>query len=155
MGVGKSTVGAHVAARLGWPFHDTDRLIEARAGKTVRAIFETEGEPAFRAYERALAAEIAAMRAVVVATGGGMLMDPATRALLTEHCFVVALTAPFETVRGRIATDDGRPLARTAESLFAARAPVYAGLPHQVANDREPPDAAAERIIALWRASSV
>ncbi|MEC7384520.1 MAG: shikimate kinase, partial [Actinomycetota bacterium] len=76
MATGKSTVGRQLAARLRYGFVDTDRLIEERFGP-VPEIFRTHGEERFRAIERELASELAALPALVIATGGGMLVDSA------------------------------------------------------------------------------
>ena len=82
MATGKSTVGRQLAARLRYGFVDTDRLIEERFG-SIPEIFRTQGEERFRAIERELASEIAALPALVIATGGGMLVDSAVADVFT------------------------------------------------------------------------
>ncbi|HWP34554.1 MAG TPA: shikimate kinase, partial [Thermodesulfobacteriota bacterium] len=82
MGAGKSAVGRALAARLGRPFVDTDALVEARAGRPIPAIFAAGGEAAFRALEREVVAEVASRGGQVIATGGGAVVDPASRAAL-------------------------------------------------------------------------
>jgi shikimate kinase len=84
MGAGKSTVGSLLADRLGLPFTDSDQVIEQRAGRPVRQIFAEEGEPAFRALEHQVIAEILDGPARVLALGGGAVEHPGTRALLTR-----------------------------------------------------------------------
>ena len=94
MGSGKTTVGRLVAQRLGRRFVDSDEQVEARAGRTVREIFEAEGEAAFRALEAgALAEALAAPEPAVVAAAGGVVLDPGNRRALREAATVVWLRA--------------------------------------------------------------
>src|SRR5438552_4016152 len=94
MGAGKTTVGERCAARLGRRFVDTDALVEARTGRTVGEIFAAEGEPAFRAYERAAVAEACATpEPLVIACGGGVVLDPDNRRILRARSLVVWLRA--------------------------------------------------------------
>jgi shikimate kinase len=159
MGVGKTTVGRLVAARLGWAFVDTDDVIAARAGKPIPTIFAEEGEAAFRALERDLCVEIASWRRTVVATGGGMVLDPANRAALMRAGLVVCLHAPADELARRLARKTDRPLLAghdhdlptRIEELLAARAEAYAALPHQVESAGRCPEAIAAAIITLWR----
>jgi shikimate kinase len=111
MGSGKSEVGARLAARLARPFVDTDAEIERAAGASVAQIFAREGEPGFRARERA-AIEACAGRAVVVALGGGAIAQPGARDRLTGSGTVVYLRARPETLLARIGDAEGRPLLR-------------------------------------------
>jgi 3-dehydroquinate synthase len=140
MGTGKTTVGREVAWRLGRPFVDMDREIEARAGKPVPRIFAEDGEAVFRKMEAELCVELAAERGMVIATGGGALIDPANRAAMAERSTIVCLTcAPEEIlhrVRGggageRPLLDCGDPRAEI-ERLLAARRAAYAKIPWQV-----------------------
>lgn len=155
MGAGKTTVGQIVAARLGWPFVDTDDLIEQAAGQAVAAIFAQQGEATFRQMERDACARAAALERHVIATGGGALLDPATRAAFLAGGLVIWLRAGLETIRRRIDDDGQRPLfggdQGRLEALFAARAPVYAALPHQIETDGQTPGAVAEEVVRLWR----
>lgn len=159
MGTGKTTVGRFVAARLGWRFVDTDRLIEQRAGQSVADIFANEGEAAFRARERELCAEISSWRRVIVATGGGIVLDPANRDALVRAGLAVCLDAPAEEIARRLKHSRTRPLLAGPDrltrirDLMASRADAYAALPFRVnVAGREVEDIAAE-IIALWRNS--
>ncbi|MEN6342154.1 MAG: shikimate kinase [Methanospirillum sp.] len=104
-GTGKSTVGRLVADRLGLPFLDTDALVEARAGRSVPAIFAADGEEGFRALERAVCAELAAVEGVI-ATGGGAVLDPANVAALRRNGRVVLLEGPPEELAARCAGSD-------------------------------------------------
>lgn len=155
MGAGKTTVGRLVAARLGWPFVDTDELVEQAAGRSIATIFAQDGEAAFRHLERRACQRAALLDAHVIATGGGALLDPDTRAAFLARGVVVWLSAELNTIVERLGQGAERPLfagdhARL-EALFAARAPLYAALPHRVKTDGRPPEAIAEEIVTLWQ----
>lgn len=132
MGCGKSTVGALLAARLGRRFLDLDALIEQRAGKPIRRIFEDEGEEAFRELESRALREIgggAPTEGLVLAAGGGAPLDPENRRWFRERARTFYLQISFETFLARTASDPGRPLLRrTAEELrrlYDSRLPAY------------------------------
>jgi shikimate kinase len=109
MGTGKSEVGRRLAKRLGRAFTDTDQLVEQGAERTVREIFATEGEPAFRALERAAVAD-AARRGGVIAVGGGAVLDPVNVEVLRAAGVLVLLTAPPDVIRARVGDAATRPL---------------------------------------------
>ncbi|WP_243696851.1 shikimate kinase [Labedella endophytica] len=125
MAAGKSKIGRRVARHLGVPFTDTDRMIVSEHGP-IPAIFESEGEDAFRAYERAAVARSVGKRSVV-SLGGGAVLHPDTATLL-ESATVVYLTVSAEVVRSRIAGSN-RPLLTDGieswERIFAERRPTY------------------------------
>jgi shikimate kinase / 3-dehydroquinate synthase len=128
MGAGKSTIGEKAAARIGRPFVDLDREIEARAGDSIPVIFESWGEAAFREIEQEAAIEtLSAREPKVVALGGGALGSEATSRLLRERATTVFVeVAPDEAWRRASGSD--RPLARDAEAfrrLYEERLPVY------------------------------
>jgi shikimate kinase / 3-dehydroquinate synthase len=134
MGAGKSAVGAALARRLGRPFVDADREIEAEAGCPVAEIFAAEGEAGFRARERRALGRLAG-RSAVVALGGGAMAQPGAPARLRASGRVVWLRARPETLEQRVGEGEGRPLlaglgaaARRARlaGLLAAREPDYA-----------------------------
>jgi shikimate kinase len=149
-GAGKSTVGPLLAGLLGTGFTETDRLVEEAAGKPVSDIFISDGEPAFRALERAAVARALAGHTGIVALGGGAVMDGGTRERLAGHR-VVYLETGFATAVRRVGLDAPRPLlignprGRLRE-LLAERLPVYEGLAWlTVTTDgREPPEIAGE-----------
>jgi shikimate kinase len=89
MGTGKTTVGQAVAARLGRPFVDMDAEIERRAGKPIARIFAEDGEAAFRRWEASICAELGLQRGLVIATGGGALVNPLNRAQMLRNGTVV------------------------------------------------------------------
>jgi shikimate kinase/3-dehydroquinate synthase len=125
MGAGKSTVGRKLAARLGLPFADTDEILAARFGP-IPTQLARDGEPAFRARERAVIAELADGVPRVVATGGGAWVDPANRDALRRDHRLVVLTAPLDVLRGRVGAGVDRPFWGQADVLLAARAGAYA-----------------------------
>jgi 3-dehydroquinate synthase len=119
---GKTTVGRLVAQRLGLHYLDTDAEIERLAGKSVPAIFANEGEAYFRELEAKLLAQLAQRRDLVVATGGGIVQDPANRALMAQSGAVVCLEARPETILHRMREDQAanatdRPLLTDPEPL--------------------------------------
>src|SRR6185312_3665550 len=101
MGTGKSTVGRAAAQRLGFDFVDSDHEIERKAGKTIAEIFAQDGEPAFRAAEREFVEGGHAPRRLVVACGGGLVVQPGLAELLAERGVIVCLHASAETILAR------------------------------------------------------
>lgn len=154
MGVGKTTVGMRVASSMRRPFVDTDDLIVKRQGKPIAQIFAEEGEPAFRALERSLAQELAQHRGLVIATGGGMLVDPDNRAKLGRSGIIVCLDASAMVIGQRLQGSDGRPLAHNWQQLYAARQQAYAAIEQHVSTDGRSVEEIAEEVIALWQNAS-
>ncbi len=155
MGTGKSSVGRRAAAQLGWPFVDLDDVIAQRAGKTIPAIFAEDGEPAFRALEAAVCAEMAAPAGRVIATGGGAMVNPANREALAAGGTLICLEAAPEAILRRVSRGDerpmlagGEPLARIRE-LLAQRASAYAAVPHHLDTTHLSVPAAAERVMGI------
>lgn len=132
MGAGKSTVGRRLAKRLGLPFIDTDTAIEDAAGFTAAEVFERYGEADFRDGERRLVARLVDGEVRVIATGGGVFVDPRTRQLLNERAITVWLDAPVDVLADRTSRRDTRPLLRnddpkgTLKRLARERGPSYA-----------------------------
>ncbi len=131
MGTGKSCVGRLVADALHFTFLDTDHVIEARAGASINDIFEKQGEPAFREWERRIVGELARRTKTVIATGGGLPADEANLASLKTHALVVCLWASPETILERVREHTHRPLLNETEPLekirrlLALREPYY------------------------------
>ena len=128
-GSGKSTVGAALAELLGLPLHDTDAAIEAAAGRSISDIFVDEGEPAFRALERAEVARAVADEPGVLALGGGAPVDPATEQLLAGET-VVFLDVGIADASRRVGFDQSRPLLAVNPRsswvrLMSERRPLY------------------------------
>jgi len=132
MGVGKSTVGRRLAHRLGLPFEDGDEAIETAARMSVSDIFAQLGEAEFRAGEARVMRRLLEGPRIVLATGGGAVLNPDTRALLKERATTVWLKADLGVVAQRVQRRDTRPLLRGKDPLQAlsamaeVRYPVYA-----------------------------
>ena len=162
MASGKSAVAAALADRLGWRAIDTDDLIESDSGRNIPDLFADEGEPAFRARERAAVAQAAAESQVVVATGGGVWLDAGNREALCLDGFIVGLEARLDTILARhAATEMGRPDARPLlaggepieriQQLKAQRQPFYALVDATVHTDETPVDAVVDEILDALR----
>jgi shikimate kinase len=131
MGAGKSTVGRRLARRLGLPFVDTDAAIEDAAGFSAAEVYERYGEDDFRDGERRLVARLIDGQVRVIATGGGVFVDPRTRQLLNQRSITVWLDAPVDVLASRTSRRDTRPMLRngdpkgTLERLAKERRPAY------------------------------
>lgn len=131
MGSGKSAVGRQLAARLGLDFLDSDAEIEARTGVDIACIFEREGEAGFRARERDVIDQLTRRPRALVATGGGAVLDPATRERLRGRGCVVYLRTSVEQQLARTRRGSQRPLLNspdprgTLAHLMALRSPLY------------------------------
>jgi shikimate kinase len=131
MGAGKSAVGQIVAEQLKFEFLDTDRLIESHAGKSISRIFEQDGEPVFRDWERRVVRELESLKRTVIATGGGMPVNPENLASLKSHALVVCLWTSPEKIWERVQHQSHRPLLQgpdplgTMRRLLATREPFY------------------------------
>ena len=132
MGSGKSTIGRHLARRLGWNFFDTDEEIEAAEKVKIAEIFEARGELEFRRIETEIIRQhvrwIERGRPAVLALGGGAYVEPPNRDLLENNGITVWLDCPFETVERRVSGATHRPLARDPEAfqkLFESRCGLY------------------------------
>jgi len=140
MGAGKTTIGAECARRLARAFVDTDELIEATAGRTIAEIFSAEGEAGFRVMERAVVADVCASPVpLVIAVGGGAMLDPENRRLAGTKATVVWLRAGPRELAQRVAAQAAeaggeRPLLATAdpvamiERLTSLRADAYGAI---------------------------
>lgn len=134
-GTGKTSVGPLLAERLGWKFIDADPYLEAKAGRSIKEIFATQGEPVFRDLEASVIAELAAGDSQVLALGGGAVMREETRRVVSECGKSVWLQASPETIYARIAGDPTTAERRpnlTAQGglheiseLLTRRAPIY------------------------------
>ena len=156
-GAGKSTVGRMAGQRLGADVVDLDRLVEARAGKSVERIFAEDGEAAFRTLESDLGAMVLAGKPVVLAPGGGFFMDPGrrSRALAAGLCIWLQVS-PAVSAR-RLKGQPERPLLSGFEpmlrlrQLLEQREAIYREAPHRVSTDNRSPEQVADVIVELAR----
>ncbi|MFZ6820483.1 bifunctional shikimate kinase/3-dehydroquinate synthase AroKB [Undibacterium sp. Ji22W] len=144
MGSGKTTVGRALARKLNKRFVDSDHEIEARTGVAISVIFEIEGEASFRQREADVIRDLCNQQDIVLATGGGAVLNPQSRHLLHEHGTVVYLKASISNILHRTRHDKKRPLLRTAdprkklEELEAQRDPLYREIAHVVIETGQP-----------------
>ena len=156
-GAGKTAVGRLAAAVLGAPFTDLDEAVVRRAGKSVAAVFEEDGEPAFRALEAVCAGEAFEGRPSVVATGGGFFEDAANRQAAHAAGLTVYLQVEPATAARRLGGDGGRPLLQGGDStqrladLLTRRREAYLEADQVVATDGETAEAVARRVVSLAR----
>ncbi len=134
MGAGKTAIGRELARQLKLEFLDADHEIERRTGADVALIFEKEGEAGFRRREREVIEELTRRDGVVLATGGGAVLDPANREALKSRGLVIYLKASVDAQAARTAQNRNRPLLHTDDretrlrELFSVRAPLYEDL---------------------------
>jgi len=132
MGAGKTSIGRRVAERFGLAFVDADHYLEAQTGVAVRDIFELEGEAGFRRRESTALTALCAGHDQLIATGGGVVLDPGNRALLRDSGYVVWLRCSVDRQIERLAHDRTRPLLaapdrrQRLEQLAKIRDPLYA-----------------------------
>ncbi|MEB0137538.1 MULTISPECIES: bifunctional shikimate kinase/3-dehydroquinate synthase AroKB [unclassified Undibacterium] len=144
MGSGKTTVGRALARKLNKRFFDSDHEIEARTGVSIPVIFEIEGEASFRQREAEVIRDLTAQDDIVLATGGGAVLDPDSRRYLHERGTVVYLRAGINSILQRTRNDKNRPLLRTAdprkklEELEAQRHPLYQQAAHLIIETGRP-----------------
>lgn len=131
MGTGKSTIGKRLARKLSRVFYDCDHALEDRTGATINLIFEIEGETGFRKRETQLLDELTAKSDIVLATGGGVVLDAGNRAWLSTRGFVVYLKSDLQQLLKRTYKDGKRPLLKNGNpelilrELLKIREPLY------------------------------
>ncbi|MFA5172610.1 MAG: shikimate kinase AroK [Sulfuriferula sp.] len=131
MGSGKTTVGKLLSKHLRRQFYDADHEIVKRTGVTIPMIFEVEGEAGFRKREEQVIADLTQLNDIILATGGGAVLSPATRALLKQRGTVIYLRGTVDELFQRTRHDRNRPLLQTEDpkarlrELHAQRDPLY------------------------------
>jgi 3-dehydroquinate synthase len=144
MGSGKTTIGRALAKKLNKRFIDSDHEIEARTGVSIPVIFEVEGEASFRQREAEVISDLTAQDGIVLATGGGAILNETSRRFLHERGTVIYLRAGINSILQRTRHDKNRPLLRTAdprkklEELEAQREPLYQQVAHIVIETGRP-----------------
>jgi len=156
MGAGKTTIGRRLARTLGRPFIDSDQQIEARTRRTVKEIFEADGEPAFRALEaEALADALDTEAPSIIAAAGGTVLREENRARMRQSGTVVWLRADPAVLADRVRNGSHRPLlaedpAATLARLDRERQTLYADVAdHIVDTTGRPPDDVLAELLAL------
>ncbi len=136
MGTGKTTLGRLLAEKIGYEFIDTDTQIERETRKTITELFKTQGEAAFRKLESELVEGLAQKEGLVIATGGGLVLDPNNVAVLSKTGKIICLTASPEEILARVAKQqDVRPLLQEKDpkakiiDLLQQRDSVYRQFP--------------------------
>lgn len=134
MGAGKTTIGRLIAKQMGMAFYDSDYEIERRTGVKIPHIFELEGEAGFRKRESAVIEELAQLKNIVMATGGGAVLQPENQILLKNNGQVIYLRANVHDLWLRTRHDKTRPLLQGGnikqklEKLFIERDPIYTAI---------------------------
>jgi shikimate kinase len=132
MGCGKTSVGRVLSERLGYRFVDLDEAIVAEAGVSIKEIFASQGEPAFRQLESQVLQRVALGAGIVVSTGGGAVLAEGNRAVMREAGSIVNLTASVEAIAARLSGDRERPLlagdasSERIRNMLETREPYYA-----------------------------
>jgi shikimate kinase len=158
MGVGKSTIGRRLAARLRLPFVDADTEIEAAAGMTIPEIFERHGEPYFRDGEARVIARLLEGGPVVLATGGGAFMREETRGRIAAKAVSIWLKADPDVIMRRVRRRADRPLLQTADPdgtvvrLLGEREPIYRNADLTISSRDVPHDRIVEECLETLRA---
>lgn len=157
MGTGKTTLGRAAAVRLGFRWIDSDHEIERQQGKPISQIFAEDGEPAFRAMERAFIADGHPAERQVVACGGGLVVQPGMLDLLKTKGVVICLHASIETILRRTAGNRARPLIdvedpeKRLRELYAAREGVYRRAGTVVLTDGRPLSEIVQHVLRIHR----
>ena len=155
MGTGKSTVGEIVAARLGRPFVDFDTRIVEVSGKSIAEIFAENGEEGFRRWEGRISCASACTEGQVLATGGGIVLNPENVRALSKSGILICLEASIQQIMKRVGHDDGRPMLDTNDrwqrirDLLEERRPLYDALPHRINTEGMSPEVVADRVIEI------
>lgn len=156
MGTGKSCVGKQLAKRLGMTFLDMDELIVQRTGKPIPRIFGENGEAHFRSLEREESQRLSGKKGLVIATGGGIVLNPDNIRDLGRTGLVVCLSATPEAILQRVGGDTNRPLLAGGDpmkkitDLLGKRRPLYAAIPHQVDTTGLSVEQVADKILSLY-----
>lgn len=155
MGTGKTTLGRLLAKRISYEFVDTDAEIEKQTGQTITELFQHQGEAAFRQLEATLVNDLAQKKGLVIATGGGLVLNPSNVQALKKTGQIICLTALPEEILARVAKQQAvRPLLHEPDpqvkiiALLQERAPVYQQFP-QLSTSDQTPEALLDRLLAM------
>jgi len=155
MGTGKTYTGRALARRLGTKFIDTDALIEKEAGNSISEIFEKFGEAHFRKLERDVVKRVSEENGIVIAVGGGAIVNPDNLAALKRNGLIINLTASPEVILARVERNSDRPLLQVEDKigkikeLLEKRAPFYEKTDFTVDTDGRTPEQVADEILGI------
>jgi len=153
MGTGKTTVGKLLAERLKMEFLDMDDIIENETGKKISQIFKDDGEPYFRELERKLVIRLATKKGLVIATGGGIVLDRQNIKDFSATGRVICLSADPELILQRVGTENHRPLldnkqkAQKILDILATRQSLYDAIAIQIDTSHLKPEQVVNQII--------
>lgn len=153
MGAGKTSVGRRLAIQLGRDFLDSDQEIETAAGMSIADFFASHGEPDFRVGETKVIQRLLKQKNIVLATGGGAFVNPATREFIKQNAISVWIKAEFDLLFARVSRKSNRPLLQTAnpeqtlKDLIAARYPIYEDADITIMSRDVPHDTVVNEII--------
>ena len=157
MGVGKTTIGRLLSEEIGYKFIDVDEEITSTTGRQIKTIFELEGEAAFREIEKHVIKDISGGDQLVIACGGGAVLDSENVDNLKRNSKLVLLTADIDEIMKRTNNDDSRPLLNAldrrekAESILRHRMPLYLELADEsVDTTGKTPRRVVKEIIKKW-----
>ena len=157
MGVGKTTIGRLLSEEIGYKFIDVDEEITSTTGRQIKTIFELEGEAAFREIEKSVIKDISGGDQLVIACGGGAVLDSENVDNLKRNSKLVLLTADIDEIMKRTNNDDSRPLLNAldrrekAESILRHRMPLYLELADEsVDTTGKTPRRVVKEIIKKW-----
>ncbi|MFZ3132166.1 MAG: shikimate kinase [Desulfosporosinus sp.] len=152
MGTGKSSVGKRLAQSLAWDFVDTDWVIEEVTNLNVPEIFRRHGETRFRSEERIVVARLSRQERIVIATGGGTVLNPLNWKVLARNGIVIGLYASMEAILSRIGHKNDRPLLKGSreaiEKLWSERQECYAQADFTVDTSQKNIDEVVNEILA-------
>ena len=155
MGSGKTTIGKLVAQRLGRPFIDLDKEIEKRENRSINDIFDQNGEEYFRKVEAEILDSLDPDRYMVVATGGGIVLEEENRKNMKEKGYIIYLNVPIEKLANRLNDDYERPLLKNNEKeiklleLNKERQPLYRDGAYELDTGNLTPLQAAKEIVEV------
>ena len=154
MGTGKTSVGKELSGLTGFPFFDTDSLIEKRLNLSILEIFQNYGEPHFRQIEKEILQELSPLHDAVISTGGGTLLEEENLKIVNRNALIVCLTADLQTILKRIRDSKNRPLLPQVESLYKERLPLYQKLPNTLDTTSSTPKETARKILTIYETIS-